>query len=242
MTGAIVKTLGLGAVAALAAAAAAAQAPTADQILDTYVAAIGGRAAIEKITSATAKGTIEIEGLGISGTVQVWQKAPNKGATRTEMTGIGLQRDGFDGTAAWAEDPQNGLRDRTGAELADVRRSSMFPRELKLKTMYPTMTVTGRERVGARAAYVIEATPADGPPTRMFFDVESGLLLRQMITRQTLQGPIEVDVVLDDYRDVDGVKRPFRVRQITASFTAVIQFTEVVFNLAIDEEVFRKPR
>ena len=53
---------------------------------------------------------------------------------------------------------------------------------------------------------------------------------------------MEVDVSLEDYRVVDGVKRPFRIRQATAMFTAVVQLTEVTHNGAIDDAMFRKPQ
>ncbi|HUL74223.1 MAG TPA: hypothetical protein VLT86_14035 [Vicinamibacterales bacterium] len=216
--------------------------PTIDQVLDKYIAAAGGRAAIEKITSAAAKGTIQIPDVGISGTIELYQKAPDKALTVAEFSGMGGQRQGFDGTVGWTQDDQNGLRQLDGAELADVRRSAILGRELKMKTIYPTMTVKAREKVGTRDAFLVEAVPADGAAARLDFDAESGLLLRQVATRQTSQGPLEVEVTFDDYREVDGVKRAFTIRQATAMFTAMIQLTEVKQNVPIDDAIFKIPK
>jgi hypothetical protein len=216
--------------------------PTVDQVLEKYIAGVGGRAAIQNITSVTAKGTIEIPSAGITGTIELWQKAPNKAATRSDLVGVGVQREAFDGTTAWAEDGQMGLRDRTGAELADAKRSAMFPRELRLKEVYPTLTVKGREQVGARDTVVVEGVPAEGAPARLFFDVETGLLARQIVTRQTPQGPIEVTVSFDDYRAVDGVKRAFTILQDTAMFNAIVKFTEIRHNAPVDDATFSKPK
>ena len=66
--------------------------PTIDQILDKYVTASGGRAAIEKMTSASAKGTIDIPDAGVSGTVELLQKAPAKSLTTVDLGPVGAQR------------------------------------------------------------------------------------------------------------------------------------------------------
>ena len=216
--------------------------PTIDQILDKYVTAIGGRAAIEKVTSRVSKGTVEIPDAGLSGTLSISEKAPDKSLSVFELAGMGVIRDGTDGVNSWEESQQNGgVRDKTGVELADARRSAIFNVELKMKTVYKTLVVTGRERVGSRDAYVVLATPAEGSPTRMFFDVESGLMLRQSMTRESPQGPIDVDVYLEDVRDVEGVKQPFVVRQVTQQFTVVFRLTEVKYNVPLDDAMFKRP-
>jgi hypothetical protein len=214
--------------------------PTVEQVLDKYVTAVGGRPALEKVTSVSAKGTIEIVGFGVTGTIQLTQKAPDKSASTVDLAGIGVTREAFDGTTAWEESPQSGMRTKSGLELAEARRNATFPRELKLATLYPKMTVTGREPVAARDTIVIEAVPAEGPATRMFFDAESGLLVRQIMTRESPQGPIEVDATFSDFRAIDGVKRPFSIRQVTANFTAAIQLTEIKHNVAVDDGLFKR--
>src|SRR3989441_8892439 len=86
--------------------------PTADQIVDKYVQAIGGKAAIEKQTSRVSKGSFEIPAFGASGTAEVYEKAPNKSAAFINIPGFGVVQEGFDGKTAWAQDPQSGLRDK----------------------------------------------------------------------------------------------------------------------------------
>ena len=214
--------------------------PSVDQILEKNIEGTGGRAAIEKITSVTAQGTISVPDAGVDGTIQLFQKPPNKAATIVAIAGT-QQREGFDGTIGWSEDPQNGLRIKSGAELAEAQHTAVFGRELKMKTLYPKMTVTGRERVGTREAFVVEAVPTEGTPAKMYYDAENGLMLRQIVTRQSPAGPLQVDVTFEDYRVVDGVKRPFTIRQVTSMFTAVIQLTEVKHNVPIDDKIFSKP-
>ena len=214
--------------------------PTADQIVSKYIDAIGGRTALEKVTSMSATGTLSVPDAGITGDIQLYAKAPNKTASIVTINGMD-QVEAFDGTVGWASDSANGVRVKVGVELADAKVSAVFNKELQMKTVYPTMNVSGPEKVDGRDAWLIEASPAEGSPVKLYYDVESGLLVRQVLTRITPMGPLEVDVRLGDYRVVNGIKRAHTVRQLTSMFTAVIQLTNVQQNPAIDEAVFKKP-
>ncbi len=214
--------------------------PTVDQILAKHIEASGGRAALERVTSIVASGTLSVPDAGVSGSIELYAKAPNRMAAYVDIGGM-QQAEAYDGAVAWSNDPQNGLRIKAGAELADARTSAMFNKELRMKELYPTMTVVGREPAGSGDAWVVVATPAEGTPIRMYFAVDTWLLVRQIVTRETPMGPLEVDVTLDDYRVVDGVKRAFTIRQSTSMFSAVIQLTEIKHNPAIDDAVFKKP-
>lgn len=216
--------------------------PTIDQILEKYVTGAGGRAAIEKVTSISAKGTIEIPDVNISGTVELIQKAPDKALTVVDLAGVGTQREGFDGTTGWSDDPANGFRQKDGVELAEAKRAATFGRELKMKALYPKMAVKSTEKVDGKDAYLVDATPEVGTPVKLYFDAATGLLVRQVAMRQMPQGPLEVEVTFGDFRVVDGVKRPFMIRQATSAFTATIQLTEVKQNLPIDDAIFKAPK
>ena len=114
--------------------------PTVDQILDKYVQALGGKAAIEKVSSTITKGTFDLPAMGVSGTLEIYAKAPNKNATIINLPGFGVVQLGFNGTLAWAQDPQTGMRELSGSELADTKRDSEFYKEIKLKQLYPKIT------------------------------------------------------------------------------------------------------
>jgi len=214
--------------------------PTVDQVIDKYVAAMGGQAAFEKLTSRVATGTIELPDFGMNGTVRLTEKAPNKSLVQVEMPGM-MIREGTDGVVAWDENPQTGLREKSGTELAEAKRGSTFNLEIKLKSVYPKMTVTGREQIGVRPVIVIEAVPADGSPAKLFFDADSGLLLKQSSSRQTEQGPIAFDNFYEDYRTQDGIKQPFTIRQVTPQFSSVIKINDMKHNVTVDDAIFKKP-
>ena len=215
--------------------------PSVDQILDKYVEALGGRGAIEKLTSRVSKGTFEADQMPGPAAEEIDAKAPNKQYMATDAPGFGLIRRGFNGAVGWEDNPQTGLRDVTGSELAAMKRDADFYEAIKLKDLYPKMTLKGKESVNGHDAYVIEATPSDGPPDTMYFDADSGLLVRTLREVEGPYGKVTVDATFDDYREVDGIKLPYLMHFSMGPFAFAIKLSEVKHNVPIDDAKFEKP-
>jgi outer membrane lipoprotein-sorting protein len=218
----------------------AATLPSADQILDKYVAAIGGEAAWHKLNSRVSKGTIEIPAMSLSGTVEVHDKAPDSSLAVVSLGGATFQR-GCDGTTAWADDPQNGLRTLSGAAAEDSKRQADFYHQINMRKYYSNWKVTGTEKIGDHDAYVVEATSLAGDVDKMYFDTQSGLMLRAITTLHTAQGAAVIQSELSDYRDTDGIKLPFKVHQSSAQTEYTITFSEVHHNVDLSDGQFAKP-
>lgn len=223
-------------------AQAAGAMPTTEQIIDRYVQAIGGRAALEKLSSREARGSFEIVGTPLKGMVESYSKAPNKLAVFTRVPGLGDFLEGYDGALSWSSDPTNGLRERSGTELAQSKFDAEFHKEIKLKQLYPKMELKGTEKVGGREAYLIVATPAGGSPEKLYFDAQSGLLLRSDVVREGPQGKTQFEVYFEDYREVDGIKFPFVQRQTATDFSVTIKYDSIKHNVPMDDAVFSKPK
>lgn len=222
-----------------AAASNAAALPSANQILDTYVKALGGREAWKKLTSRVSTGTIEVPAMSLSGTIEMREKAPDQLIATINFNGAKF-RQGFDGTVAWADDPQNGLREETGAELSETKRDADFYHPMDLRQLYSKFTVTGIEKINDHDAYAVEAASEDGTIDKMYFDVTTGLLLRVVGQHHMPEGVSAFTEDLDDYREVDGIKLPFTVHQSNAESAFTIKFTEVRHNVAIESSEFTK--
>ncbi len=216
-------------------------APTVDQIIDKYVQALGGKAAIEKATSRVSKGTFEIPAMGVSGTVEVYEKAPNKTISIVTVPGFGVINEAYNGTIAWAQDPQSGLREKSGTELADAKLDAAFYRPLKLKELFPKITVKGKEKVGDREAWVVEAAPAEGSPEKWYFDTQTGLIIRMDQERESPMGKLPIESYLENYKEVDGIKVPFTMKQNNPNFNIVVTIEDVKHNVTIDDAKFNKP-
>jgi hypothetical protein len=107
--------------------------PTIDQIIDRYIVAIGGKAAFSKLSSRVQKGTVQIEGTSVIGETEDYQKAPNKRMLKTTMPGVGDIQQGFDGLNGWQRDPNSGLIDLRGTDLANLAFDAEFNKEIRLK-------------------------------------------------------------------------------------------------------------
>lgn len=215
--------------------------PSADQILARYVEVEGGRAAWQKLTSRVSKGTIEVPSMNLSGTVEIHEKAPDRLVGVVTINGQSF-RQGFDGTIGWTDDPENGLREQSGAELAEARRDADFYHPLDLTKLYTNFTVTGKEKIGDRETYVMQgAVPEGGDPDIMYFDIQTGLPIRIVSQHHGPDGITKFVEDFEDFRDVDGIKLPFILHQTNGDTLLTITLNDVHHNVALDDSEFAKP-
>jgi len=242
--------------------------PSVDQVLDKYFQAIGGKAAAQNITSRVIKlswlrpklvngGTPNAAMItrGDTWAMEIYQKAPNKYlAVITSPNGTIQQ--GFNGTSGWVKSAQ-GQREMNSAELARVARQADLLGDFALKDQYSQMTMTGREKIDDREAYVVEAQPkppGGAPPSsttvgarrteKLFFDTQSGLLVRKIVLTPTALGLDPEQTDFKDYTEVDGVKLPFTiiVSYLDDSHLGTTRkYIDVKQNLPIDDVKFEAP-
>ncbi len=208
--------------------------PSLDQILDKYVQALGGKAALQAPASRVMKGSLEAPAIGAKGFIEIYAKAPNRLLTVVELALAGNPRTGFNGATAWQE------------EYGDVKELALYPKRdadfylpLKLRELYPRIELKGKEKIGAREAYRLEA-PRNGNPRRWYFDTESGLLSR--IETRNQEGNLISREDYEDYRAVDGIKLPFTTRQLDRDqIEILIKYSEIKHNVSIDDAKFEAP-
>jgi photosynthetic reaction center cytochrome c subunit len=212
--------------------------PTVDQLIDTYVQALGGSAAIEKITSREERGSTTVGGQSVA--VEVFDQEPDKQASIRHMP-AGDSTSVFNGREGWFGVPGRPVREMHGAELdaAQIDADLHFP--LHIKQVFAELRVEYPEKIADREAYVISATKDGQPPVKLYFDERSGLLLRLVRYAQSPLGLVPTQIDYGDYRDVDGVETPFRwtVAQPDGSLTT--QLEQIRQNVPIDDARFAKP-
>jgi hypothetical protein len=212
--------------------------PTVDQILMNYVQALGGTEAFRNLKTRVLKGTIQVVGSSELGSVETYEKAPGKGVSTTYIPGDSPSISGFNGVTGWTVDPVEGPLDVTGPDLADLERRFDFYREIRLKEIYPQMNFQGAGTINEREAYVTEAAMTNGAREKFFFDKETALLIRQ--DSLSPDGSLS-RVVLEDYRELDGIKLPYRVRTADSESEVVIQYSEIHHNVPLEDAKFEKP-
>jgi hypothetical protein len=219
---------------------------TTGDILEKYVRALGGQAAVLRIQSRVVTGRMEMPSVELNVPWSQQAKAPNKKLTVIEMPGVGKIVEGFNGKIGWAQNPQAGLVNKAGEDLVKLRNESDFYRDLKLRDLFPQMAYLGVEKLNDQDTHVIEAKAPGSNPERLYFDRKTGLLMRKDFATGPAQARTLYRVVYDDFRGVDEVTIPFKVtvfiktpKSEETSFT--VKFTEVKHNVPISDELFEKP-
>ncbi len=215
-------------------------APTLDQILDRYEAAIGGREAWDKLRTRVVKGIFVYSPPGTSGNTETYQEFPDKYLGITVAPTGGKVEAGLNGQVGWSKDPVRGLRRLIGSELTAAKLQGAFNAEIRMRELFPQMELVSANRTGNRMLYVVRATSTDGVAATMYFDSQSGLMAR--MTWVDVSGQL-VDEHIDEYcelRDV-GIKYPCKQRMIYPKLTISYRITEIHHNVAIDESLFSSP-
>jgi len=216
----------------------------AEQILDKFVQAVGGAQQWAKVTSFTAKGTYAGFDTDFQKVpAEIFAKAPSQRTITVHVSG-GDNTTTYDGREAWvaASNKPLPLMMLTGGELDGARLDAdiSFPALLKQDVSkwhagFPPVTI------GGHAVQVVEGTAPGGTRVKLFFDKESGLLVRQARFIDTAVGLIPLNVDYSDYRAVSGVKMPFKWTMTWVDGQSTTELTDVQLNASVAAAKFVKP-
>jgi hypothetical protein len=221
---------------------------TAEQILDRYIQAIGGAAAAAKLTSYTAKGTYEgFDSDFQQVPVDIYAKAPDMRATVIHMR-AGESVTTYDGREAWAAGPSDltpvTLIPLVGASLDGARLDAQlaFPGQIEQvltdwRTGFPPLSIEDRP------VDVIEGRSPRRSAVKLYFDKQTGFLVRSVRYSTTAVGTVPINVVYSDYRDVPGldVKIPYTFQVTWTNGRGTYNITSLQANVAIDAARFGRP-
>ena len=226
--------------------------PNAEQIVARYLSAVGANRQDVLSKTIVMKGVIErIDRAKASGPIEIIFKSPNK-ARLTEPTANGVSTRGTNGTAAWSQTAKGvavAPPERVKSSVASIMLFSpiKLPDSLNQTTATGASapaTVSGIVRVNDRDTYLVTIEHSATQLTQLFFDVETGLLLRRVNVTNTMLGPLNVQWDFSDYRDVSGLKLPFTIRtsDVSSYDTIVRRFKEIRIDSKINDSVFDVPR
>jgi outer membrane lipoprotein-sorting protein len=216
---------------------------SADQILDKYIQALGGAQNLAKLTSFVAKGTSQAYA-ELAYPFELYAKAPSQMTTITH-TEAGDRTTAYDGRNGWVAMPRDDKPipllpliqgDLTGAKLD---ATICFPTAIKqaLTQWRVTMPIT----INDKDVEVVQGTVDGRTPVNLYFDSKTGLLVRQVRYTDTKVGLSATQVDYEDYRDVAGVKMPFKWTTSWLDGQTVFTATQIQPNVPIDAAKFGKP-
>jgi photosynthetic reaction center cytochrome c subunit len=219
--------------------AAPAALPTADQLFDKYLAASGGADAIGKITSRVSKGTLSGFG-GQHFSVDVYGKAPDKRVSVMHLPG-GDSTTAFDGHSGWLSVPGRPPHIMNADEnyAAGMDANLHFP--VDVKSLKHIWIVGPGEKIDGHDTTQVVGRTESQPPLKLYFDAQTGLLLRLIRYTETPLGRLPTQVDYSDYREADGVKIPYRWSLSRPGNRFTIQVDELQQNVPVDDAKFTPP-
>lgn len=214
--------------------------PTIDTVLDKYIAALGGKAAVEKITTRVSKGS-RIGADGVAVPEEVYQKSPNKILVVTSYPQNVITNLTNDANV-WATNGKGESRRLEGDEAEQFRREAQLFQPTRLKEIYKNMSVVGAEKIGDKDVYLVRALTQTGGRERLYFDKQNGLLVRRFAVSPTVIGAFTFQVDYADYKTFDGVQVPTTVQWSIPGRVWSRKITDVKQNTAIDDTKFNEPK
>jgi photosynthetic reaction center cytochrome c subunit len=213
--------------------------PSMAEILAKYVDAIGGSGAIQKNHTRAEQGSVEGPH-GFHATIETYRTAPDKAFAIVHRPN-GDVMEGVNGNIGWGKRANGEVTEESGDELARSRQWAEFYPGEHFERDYERFQAGGIESVNGRDAYVMVAWWKGGGADRIYFDVESGLLLRITHRIESPLGALPLQTDYEDYREVNGLKIPFTVRVTRVDGTTTYTWQKMEANVAIDSSRYEKP-
>jgi len=217
------------------------------QILDKYIQAVGGAQKLAGLTSFVATGTSTgYEGLGGGGSFQIFAKAPDQRAVIVEFKEHperGNNARVFDGRTGWITSPRGllGEFEATGSELDGQRLDAQLSFPGQIKQVLNGWRVGNPDSIDGREVDVVQGIGPRGLLATLYFDKQSGLLVRVVRYSPSPVGRVPTQADLGDYREVDGIKFPFQYTFSWLDGRDSFKLSGVQVNIPIDPARFGKP-
>ncbi len=211
--------------------------PTVEEILAKYETALGGKANLAKVTSRQIKAQrIEPDGKTFEAE-EVLQKSDKM--TVATKYGEYVVTEGFDGKTAWKRGNKDVIELKTD-EIEQIKRESQIFANPNLKVIYPKMEFRFVDKLDGREVYMVSATTAENQRERLYFDTQTGLLVRRISGTPTILGFFQYQVDYTDYKDFGGVKLPTVIKFAVPNISWTRKVLEVKNNVPIDDAKFNQ--
>lgn len=225
---------------ALLVAAAGDAAQTVDEIVAKNLEARGGVEKLKAMTTVKIVGKITAQGMELPMTS--WAKRPNLMRRDTKFQDQ-LMVVAFDGTTVWGVNPMMGPTPQalTGPQADMTRAEADFdPLFLDYRQKGHEIELVGTETIEGRRLQHLRVTKKNGQIHDYYLDADTGLEARLVTTLEHGGMKAEVTTELSDYREVDGLRIPFAMKQsMNGNPVVQVALEKVEFNIPIEDDLFR---
>ncbi len=215
--------------------------PTGESILDRYIEVTGGKAAYGKVRNRVTVARMEFVGKNITANMTMTNGEALKSRMSIDIPGVAKMEQGTDGATAWERSALKGPRIKSGGEKALALRAADMNADLNWRKHFSKAEYTGTEPVEGKICYRVSLTPVNGGVETRYYDKDSGLMVRTSQVVNTEMGDIPSEMVVSEYRSVDGILMPFQMRQKAAGQELLITIQSVTQNTELPPGAFALP-
>jgi hypothetical protein len=219
---------------------AAAELPSARNVIDRHVKAIGGRDAFLAQTSTHALGTVSLPAAGLTGKLEAFHAKPNKFLQRMSLPGIGDIEEGFDGVVGWSISPLTGPTLLEGKLLEERKFDADFFEDLKADDRYESITTVEKTTFEGRPVYKLRLLKKGGVEDLEFYDAETGLKAGMITTRDSPMGPMQGTTSWSNYKKFGSLLQPATTKVSVLNTDMIMAITAVEYG-KVDPSVFAVP-
>lgn len=216
--------------------------PPAEALMERHIEASGGRERLSAIKARVMTGRISIPAAGIKGQLAMAQAHGGKSLTAITIENLGSEVVGSDGERVWSLSSTAGNRFLEGEELTQRRQELTFIPELQWETLFPTREVKGEQTLGEHRCWVVVFTSPAGHSYTHYFDQTTGLSVGVDMVQVSQMGKLPVQQRYSDFREVDGVKLPFRISMSAMGMEQIIELDVVAHPDEAPPEAFIPPQ
>ena len=214
--------------------------PPARTIIDRFVDASGGKDAMARHTSRRSVGRISMPAQGVDGDLEILAARPDFMRLRMTIPGVGEIQTGYDGRVAWSVNPLTGPMLLQGKALDQTKADADFDSTLHADSRFKILETVEKTTFEGRSAYKVRAVRTTGDEDFEYFDVETGLMLGGVVTRESPMGPVKATHVTSDYQDFGGIKIAAKITQRLMGTEQVITITGIEYD-KVDKDAFVPP-
>jgi photosynthetic reaction center cytochrome c subunit len=212
--------------------------PTGNELLEKYLRADGGSAAIDQVNTRVMNGTITFGDRNIP--IDIYSKEPDERISFVH-TPDGDSITAFNGHEGWLAAPKRPAHEMHGPDIDGAAMDADLHFPAHLKEICSKTEVRGMEKIDEAKAYLVNCERAKKTALHLYFDEKSGLLVRLVRFGETALGQLPTQIDYADYREIGGVNIPYRWTLARPGGRFTIQLSEVKQNVPVEDAKFAKP-
>lgn len=218
--------------------------PSADELFERHIEAIGGREAVFAQTSRRISGIYEGPPFDFAVRLTIWQDAPDRFHLRLAEPAGATMDIGYDGEVGWRHVSGSSAQALTGQDLSELRQTADFYGEANYKDRYPQRQTFRKTTIADREVYLVAVKTVDEREIVVMFDVESGLFSGTRTKFVDPAGAVrEMISLISEYEDAGGVLYPRRIEQLIGGLEKRItyQYRSVELNVDNSDHDYSMP-